>query len=196
MFRKMRKMLSETCLVDGILVLFMLILLSYLTFHLFTVVVTNGQNNAIDVVIRTSAAGIFGYFMSRNFGRKPEEVSSQKTDAVYRNTISADSTGQIGFRMRSETGSDDADGQFTDPTAAMQTGKIIETPSVVPSSKGCDRMQIIVISAVGLCSLIILLFARQFYTDSTEFTAIISQLRDFFSASVGFLISYRKGTSE
>ena len=185
-------MLLETCLADGVLVLFMLILLSYMAVHLFIGAESVSQNNTIDVVIRTSAAGIFGYFLSRNFGRRSEDETAKKTDGVYRNTISGGSTGQIGFRIRSEIGTA-GDEQITDHFAAMQAGKISES---MLRSERRDGIQIIVISAVGLGSLIILLFAKQFYSASGEYTAIVSQFRDFFSASVGFLISYRRGSQE
>ncbi|MFQ9800604.1 MAG: hypothetical protein ACLR23_18665 [Clostridia bacterium] len=54
-------------LVDKFLMLFMLILLVYSAFNLFAHEEYTQDTNAIDVIVRTSAAAIFGYFLSSNF---------------------------------------------------------------------------------------------------------------------------------
>lgn len=196
MLRRIAKKLSAACIVDMVLIVYMLILLSYMTAHLFIGVGTDGSSNVIDIVIRTSAAGVFGYFISRNFGRRSNKTSLENIDAVYQKSINGDRSGQIGFQVRNRVDTNAAAGQSLEGDTSVQTGKISGYQSAVPSTEGCDRVQVVVVSIIGLFSLIVLLVARQFYSTSTEFTAIVSQLRDFFSASIGFLISCGKGTSE
>ena len=196
MLRRIAKKLSAACIVDTVLIVYMLILLSYMTARLFIGVGTDGSSNVIDIVIRTSAAGVFGYFISRNFGRRSNKTSLENIDAVYQKSIDGDSSGQIGFQVRDRVDANAAAGQSLEGDTSVQTGKISGYQSAVPSTEGCDRVQVVVVSVIGLFSLIVLLVARQFYSTSTEFTAIVSQLRDFFSASIGFLISCGKGTSE
>ena len=73
---------------------------------------------------------------------------------------------------------------------------VTDTTEQLQSSVCCDRIQVVVVSIIGLFSLIVLLVARQFPSTAAEYTAIVSQLRDFLSASIGFLISCGNRLSE
>ena len=187
MLKRMRSIMTSICLVDIMLVLYMLVLLCYLTVHLFTGIEPEKESNTIDIIVRTSAAAVFGYFISRNFGRKAGGSVTGTVSAVSRQKIDA-GTGQIGFRAQLASESEeivqnDADMLVTDTTEQLQ------------SSVCCDRIQVVVVSIIGLFSLIVLLVARQFPSTAAEYTAIVSQLRDFLSASIGFLISCRNRLS-
>ncbi len=57
-------------------------------------------------------------------------------------------------------------------------------------------MQIFVVSVIGLISLTILFLTGYIENVTTEIAAIISQLRDFVSACIGFLISCGKNTAD
>lgn len=189
--KRIRNMLSGVSLVDVVLVLFMMVLLAYLTAHLFTGMESDKESNSIDIIVRTSVAAVFGYFISRNFGRKVRKTTSGSTSAVSRQTIDTATTSTIGFRTRSSTDPEPGTLNTIDPSAEMTA-----YPTPVQSATQCDRMQVLIVSAIGLFSLIVLLIARQFYSTAGEFTAIVSQLRDFLSASIGFLISCGNNLSD
>ena len=56
----------------------------------------------------------------------------------------------------------------------------------------CSRLQILIVSTIGLISLLLLLIARNNTAVSSELTATVSQFRDFVSASIGYLVSCGK----
>ena len=60
-------------LVDRCLIVFMAILLIQSAYSLVIRSGGIGQSNEIDVIVRTSAASIFGYFLSANFIRRDPE---------------------------------------------------------------------------------------------------------------------------
>ena len=62
-----------------------------------------------------------------------------------------------------------------------------------PASPVCyGRIQVIVVSTIGMISLILLLMVGNFAEVTPEFAATVSQLRDFVAACVGFLVSCEK----
>ena len=83
---------------------------------------------------------------------------------------------------------------FQDPSEESQTemGKI--TVSEIPdASKGtCGKLQIWVVSAVGLLSLVILIGTKGYSDVTPELTALVSQLRDFLFGCIGFLVGCGK----
>lgn len=66
-FLSLRKALKSIHLVDKCLILFMFVLIIQLIFSLFFQTSTSSEIAYIDVVVRTSTASIFGYFLSINF---------------------------------------------------------------------------------------------------------------------------------
>ena len=60
------------------------------------------------------------------------------------------------------------------------------------ASGNCNKIQITVVSVVGIFSLILLFIAGKFLDTTHEISATVSQLRDFVSACVGFLVSCGK----
>ncbi|MEG1426533.1 MAG: hypothetical protein RSC76_02470 [Oscillospiraceae bacterium] len=61
---------GEIHLVDKCLILFMAILLLQSTLNLFLQNGEIGEAKDINIIVRTAAASIFGYFLSGNFARK------------------------------------------------------------------------------------------------------------------------------
>ena len=127
--------LRRISLVDRCLMLFMLILLLQSGFSLFLAPPAPSGTSAIDVMIRTSSAAIFGYFLSGSFGKTP-------------------------------TGADPL------PNGSLQTAAI---------------------SVIGILALLFLLAVRYFFPSDEISSAATSQLRDFVSAGVGFLVSRGTG---
>lgn len=54
-----------------------------------------------------------------------------------------------------------------------------------------NETKIIIVFFIGLISLLIILFVRNFSQLSTSSISSVTQLRDFVSASVGYLVSYK-----
>ena len=67
-----------------------------------------------------------------------------------------------------------------------------EKNTAVNTSVCCSRLQIIVVSAIGFIALVLLLISRNYTQTTPEFSTTVSQLRDFLSASIGFLVSCGK----
>ena len=66
----LRTISDRVCTVDKFLILFMLILFVYMVVNLPFGTDSSSDNSKIDVIIRTSMAAIFGYFMSGEFYEK------------------------------------------------------------------------------------------------------------------------------
>ena len=176
-------------LVDKFLMLFMLILLVYSAFNLFAHEEYTQDTNAIDVIVRTSAAAIFGYFLSSNFTKGSSSGITRtpyaRSDAELppRNTAEPSIKNQIGFQ--------------TSPDASTEkpgNADFHPLPSTIPAH--CDTIQVIVVSAIGGCSLLFLLILRNYVEITPEITATASQLRDFVSACIGYLVSCGKSHGE
>lgn len=154
-WNRIKDAVSSICLVDWVLMLFMAVLLSCMALHLFDGTAVSQDTSTIDIIVRTSASAIFGYFISGNFLKTDSPASMQSTDP-----------------------------------SPKATEKRSEEPSA--SSMCCSRIQVIVVSTIGMISLILLLIARSFVDMTPEFAATVSQLRDFVAACVGFLVSCGK----
>jgi hypothetical protein len=188
-FRVFRKYFSEIPLVDRCLTVFMLILLIQLAYGLFITGEPTPEVKTIDIIVRTSAASIFGYFLSANFIReKPEKpkrhIKTEKTQELE-NKASAEGQikNRIGFTAASERQNK------SDQEADISLSEYEEEEIWVE-----NRMQILIAASMGLFCLIALLILRNVsdwypeFTKSESINATISQFRDFISGCVGFLV--------
>ena len=148
-------------LIDWILILYMTILMSQTIYNLFVHEI-NGNSNAIDGVIRTSSAGLFGYFMGRGFTH-----SNEKTLTTSQQPSNSD----------------------------LDKGSISSVHYNNEMSEKRFHIQIIIISILGIISLITLILLRNLDLFSGEKSATASQLRDFVSGSTGFLTSQTKSNT-
>lgn len=182
LYKKLKSWFNKIGLVDRFLMLFMLILLVYTAVNLFTGTTASQDSVTVNVIVRTSAAAIFGYFVSSNFIKEnpPEPTTGQN---IYSKTAAGASENriknQIGFEISS------------DPSEA-ETGKVMYNEYISSASGNCNKIQITVVSVVGIFSLILLFIAGKFLDTTHEISATVSQLRDFVSACVGFLVSCGK----
>lgn len=181
MLRVIKNIYAKMNLVDKFLIIIMFVLLIQSAYTLFVHETVSQDTNTIDTVTRTSSAAIFGYFISGNFIKKSSDSVSQNTTNDVITVTGSDSKinrikNQIGFN--------------TDNTAS-DTG--ITNASVSENSSiCCDKIQVIIVSMIGILSLIFLLALRNFVQITPQTSATVSQLRDFVSACVGFLISCGK----
>ncbi len=182
--KRSKALIKSIRLVDWCLIIIMSLLLLQSIYNLFANEVVNSEENIIDVVIRTAAASIFGYFMSANFMSGKSEAVFQPfrqnpTQSVAKPTFRESSVqNTIGFTANPKP-SDNLQKESTTTFAGSQSSK---------GTKGSSDAQIIIITAIGVISLISLILVRNFVPLSSGMTATVSQLRDFVSGCVGFLI--------
>ena len=75
--KKMHGLQLQISLVDRCLLLYLALLLLYMIVNLF--IKTDSQDtNTIDIIIRTSAAVIIGYFLSGNFSKTSNGKKTKK----------------------------------------------------------------------------------------------------------------------
>lgn len=153
LLRKVMHWWMSLYLADRFLLIFMVILQVQTAHNLFFNELAGKNAAALDVVIRTTAAAIFGYFIS------------------------------AGFRGEAN------DSDVVDPIKSEQ--KI-----------SCDkdynrriRQQTIIVASIGISSLLFLILARNYNETTIASHSTISQMRDFVSGSVGFLIGHTSKVS-
>ena len=181
-WKRLLQKINSICLVDRLLFLFMGMFYLYIGVHLLTGAISLDHAHPTDVIVRTSAAAIFGYFISANFSpsntaartisQTPEPQSLSKESPANLPLLQ----NKIGFQAKEKP---------TDSASRLsaQTGSTLDD---------CGQQQVVVVAVFGLISFFLLLFARHLPELSENLTAIISQLRDFVSASIGFLVSCKK----
>lgn len=167
-------------LVDKCLLVILIILMLQSTLSLFHSKLLNEEGNAIDVVIRTSTASIFGYLISANFNqhRKRLRVAQRAQDAAAGNLSTPPPFGpraQIGFQAGEEEPRRPA------PPQVLEGG-----PGA--AEENSDRAQILVVGTVGVLSLVVLVIYRNVGAMDVTAMPVLTQFRDFVSGSVGFLI--------
>lgn len=208
--KKIKTASSHLCLVDKFLLIFMFTLFAYTAITLCTGTIVSESTKTVDIMVRTSAASIFGYFVSSNF-IKPGSTSggsSSESKTSYRHvsgniTEANEVNSHIGFDTSTvdSCGLCSPDEDLDIPsTGARQTAYSEsymppdyneQQSDAVPHAK-CSTPQIIIISIIGLASLV-LMFISNRYADATPHSAAtLAQLRDFVSACVGFLVSCGK----
>lgn len=204
--RCIQKSLSHIHLVDKILCIFMLILLIQSAYTIFTSNAASAQINNIDIVIRTSAAAIFGYFLSANFIRHASHDESDTSSSVESDTSAsaASDSGQSDFAASDSENKDQSvsspettavwasDQNHIDFNHADFNHTVRKKNSYDPAT--AYRMQVIAASFIGLFCLITLLIYRNILVaggdteTSSSILAAVTQFRDFISGCIGFLI--------
>ncbi|GKX66677.1 hypothetical protein [Inconstantimicrobium mannanitabidum] len=156
--------LKRVKLVDRCLIIFMIILMTQSIYNLFFNESTLQNSNVIDIVVRTTSASIFGYFLSSNFLNRP---SIKKSKYAKNNRI-------------------------LDETSVTYENKLeidnLDNKDENEQSRNINEQQIVIATVIGVISLVVLLIARNMNIINTTTAATISQLRDFVAGSVGFLL--------
>lgn len=172
----MKYILKNLKITDIILLIFLFIFLFQSAYS----IMFHKDNSPFDVIVRTSAASIFGYFLSARFSSNIETNSYQENIIQKTNSFkSSQIQNKIGFH---------------EDKTELISGQIKNLPE---SQKYNDSLQIIIVSFIGLFSLILLIILRNldpwhngFIPTTTSALSSVSQLRDFISSCIGFLIGY------
>jgi len=183
-FNRLKRVLSLISLADYFLLAFMVILMwqsaHNLFFHEFC-----GEFSAIDIVIRTSAVGIFGYFIGNGFSQakglnkeEPNKTATAVSQTMLTEPKAADNTpvSRIGFSAAADT------------QTQFEIGNAEPIDINTPATEKSSHQQTVIVGLIGIVSLLLLVVARNSGALSPEATATLSQLRDFVAASTGFLI--------
>lgn len=179
---KSKGLIAKIGLVDRFLILFMLILLLYTAIGIFTGMTDPQNGDMIDTIIRTSAASIFGYFISANFTKI--NTTNLPTDSYSRNlnipVHVSDESLNVPISNQDEFAASVDDAEEEEKTSVTEFS---------PDQVSCSKLQVIIVSSIGGCALILLFVTKFFIAETSEISVTVSQLRDFVSASIGFLIS-------
>lgn len=183
--------LAKIHIVDKFLLIFMALLLFQSAHNLFANRSTTGDSSHIDVIVRTSTAAIFGYFLSTNFirhatnGSKGRGVSNVKNDVNNMPMISSgDLQNRIGF----------TDSDLSNTSIEMGNASFDGNQNL--NEFAANKLQIIVTSTIGIFCLVVLIIARDVTvlnadisaSASATATATVAQFRDIVSGCIGFLI--------
>lgn len=175
--------------VDKSLLLFMALLLLQSAYSIFFPSEADPAVGDIDVIIRTSSAAIFGYFLSANFVNR----SSAQTEAV-----SAPAALTTVAQAGTEVGAPKNQIGFTAGDAAMESGgtQSVPSPSLPAWLPDTNCLQVATATVIGLFCLVVLLILRNMGAASGQLlasdsvSATVVQFRDFVSGCVGFLIGF------
>lgn len=183
-------------LVDKCLIIFMLVLLAQSAYTLFFPSAADPGADNIDIIVRTSTASIFGYFLSANFirhipaAKNTTGQSAQKPNPGSEITSPAQDSGlknQIGFSLPGSLKNlEQGEANLLPPS---RSGALPD-----PEEASSSRLQIIVAAFIGLFCLLSLLLLRDIALWKHDFTLLpsaavtVSQFRDLVSGCVGFLI--------
>lgn len=164
-------------LTDACLMIFMGILMIQSAHNLFFYELAGENGSDVDVIIRTTSAAIFGYFIGAGFLREDPEEQEKKPEAT------ANLSRNFGSRSQNES---------TIPIkTTFATGVTQMKPESSPMShfKRLHRQQIVIVAAIGIFSLLMLVMVNHCISDlPVAAIATVSQFRDFVSGSVGLLI--------
>lgn len=152
-------------LTDKFLCIYLFLLLLQMTHTLFQSS-TSQIYDSIDVMMRTTAATIFGYFISATF-----EKTNQKDENISQEN--KESTSDISVSERNDSVAQDS------PFDA--------------DGRNCRiHQQILIVAGIGILSFVILVLIRNFGIILSDSPASISQMQDFIVGSIGFLIGHAK----
>lgn len=179
---KSKGLISKIGLVDRFLILFMLILLLYTAIGPFTSMTDSQNGDMVDTIIRTSSASIFGYFISSNFVKTNTKNS---TTDLYGNRLNPPAKANdenLNVQPNNQN-------KFAASVDATEEAAQTSVSGFSPDQVSCSKLQVIIVSSIGGCALILLFITKFFIAETSEISVTVSQLRDFVSASIGFLIS-------
>lgn len=144
----------------------MLVLLIQSAYGLLTCSSPSSEYNSIDIIIRTSSAALFGYFLSGNFIRRSSVNEEPLDNSPQGPLISAD-------------------------LASKETDTAGKT---IIRDHTSSRLQILIATFICLFCLLVLIVIRDTtgmpagLSANSPTTPTVTQFRDFISGCVGFLI--------
>lgn len=188
--KNIKKAWYKIKLIDRCLIIVMAILMFQSIYNLFVNEVNSQDTTTIDVVVRTTSAAIFGYFLSANFIKRPlrkytntdvssnlfidNNLSPKGQESNQNNIMNVKNT--IGFTSEADN---------------------YEKKIPINNNEGFEEgetseLQIIIATVICIVALTVLFVVRNFTTTTSASLGTISQMRDFVSGCVGFLLGCPK----
>lgn len=182
--KNIKKAWYKIKLIDRCLIIVMSILMFQSIYNLFVNEVNSQDTTTIDVVVRTTSAAIFGYFLSANFIKRPlrkytntdvssnlfidNNLSPKGQESSQNNIMNVKNT--IGFTSEADN---------------------YEKKIPINNNEGFEEgetseLQIIIATVICIVALTVLFVVRNFKTTTSASLGTISQMRDFVSGCVGF----------
>lgn len=161
--RTIKKHWKRISLKDKSLIVIMIILLWQSGYNLFAGDGGSPHSGSIDVVVRTTSAAIFGYFLSANFLNKkvPQMKRQDKEEKIKE--ISC-----ICTEIEEEREKGEVDKKEENSTYFVA--------------------QVLIAAVIGIVSLLVLIIARDIEAAPVSSISALAQFRDFVSGCIGFLI--------
>lgn len=157
---------------DQFLLLFMVLLLIQSALNLFVKDLALSETSPLDIVIRTTSATIFGYFIGIGF--------LHGSSLPYLKTAEDSLPSEVFLSNPPAPSSKES-----------SSGSEQEQVQAAHMPEKRFHQQITIVAMIGIVSLFMLLLASNLGGEQTmENTATLSQLRDFVSGSVGFLVGH------
>lgn len=181
-WKKIMASLNALHLADKCLLFFMVILMVQSAYTFFQGA-SISTNDTMDIIVRTTAAAIFGYFVSGNFQNGSKNATEMKNENSAKASLEI-SPVQLDNQIESKIG-------FSIKTENQNVCDE-NRPSSCANNAEChrNRLQILVVATIGIFALLVLIIVRNYVETNAASVATISQLRDFVSGSVGFLIGH------
>lgn len=177
-FKSIKRCWKEISLKDKGLIFVMIILLLQCIHNLYNGTSDNVDYNSINIVIRTSVAGIFGYFLSSNFlVRKKEE--SKKGNEKY--SVEVLEKLLEDEKLRKNIQCDIDDGNINCK---------LDTASEEEKTKMFCNENLQIIFSISICTIsaLCLIIGVNFRLIPDESIVTIAQFRDLISGCIGFLL--------
>lgn len=183
----LKKIWDSINLVDKFLIFMMILFLGY---SIMTIYIEKANLEVIaniDIVVRTSIASIFGYFISSNFIKTGKTTTNTKTNNIEDNkTITHESTeietttSKIGFNVGEESSLKSTENNL---------GFInLNNQPDLSASNNNIQVQTLIVGMLCVMASLALVVTRFSITTTSNDAAALSQLRDIICGSVGFLI--------
>ena len=169
---------KETHISDKALIIIMLILLIQSIHNLFNPEPTEATALSINIIIRTSIASIFGYFLSENFLKNDLTKSNNSNTTIPINKNKID-----------------------DNNSEDNTNNLISYNNNQKSSNSkeyiCNKtLQIIVALIVCIISLLSLIIGNSFNLIPPSANPTVIQFRDLISGCIGFLVGHSSNSKK
>lgn len=184
LFKSLKMILKNVRLVDKCLIIFMVIFMGQTIYNLFINESISQNSNLLDVVVRTTSASIFGYFISGNFlnrNKNKENICPKQVDFLDKESLFLSNDSKVNSEYNRL--------QSIEEIGEKETfGEAYENNI---SPKEINNQQIIIVTIIGIVSAIVLIIDRNCNYSTTYALGSLSQLRDFVSGCVGFLLGYQ-----
>ncbi|CZR97858.1 MULTISPECIES: hypothetical protein [unclassified Clostridioides] len=184
--KNIKKAWYKIKLIDRCLIIVMAILMFQSIYTLFVNEVNSQDTTTIDVVVRTTSAAIFGYFLSANFIKRPSrkyintDVSSNLFIDDNSSNKGQESSQNNVMNVKNTIG-------FTSETDNYENKVSVNKIEGIEEGE-TSELQIIIATVICVIALIVLFIVRNFATIAPASLGTISQMRDFVSGCVGFLL--------